>query len=101
MSDDKNTRELTEREIRETLDSGASKSAAAKTKDAKKSKSASKKSRWKGLKSEFSRISWPSRKEATGSTTAVIVVSIIMCIIIAGVDFLIQNGLNFIFTIGA
>lgn len=94
MSDDKNTKELTEQEIVDTLDKESGKTSSTKTKEAKKTKSVKKKSKVKGLKSEFKRISWPSRKETAGSTVAVIVVSIIMCIIIAIVDYLIQNGLT-------
>lgn len=101
MSDDKNTKELTEQEIVATLDGDGNKSGSSKSKDTKKAKAVKKKSKIKGLRSEFKRISWPSRKETVGSTTAVVVVSIVMCIIIAIVDYFIQNGLNLIFTIGA
>lgn len=104
MSDDKNSKELTEQEIVETLNKDSnSNTGASNTKERTKramTKTVKKKSKLKGLKSEFKRISWPTRKETLNSTIAVVIVSVIMCIIIAGVDYLIQNGLNVIFSIG-
>lgn len=102
MSDEKNSKELTEQEIVETLDKDSSNTNASNTKERSKktTKAVNKKSRLKGLKSEFRRISWPTRKETFNSTVAVVVVSMIMCVIIACIDYLIQNGLNLIFSIG-
>lgn len=103
MSEEKNTNELTEKEIVETLDKEAkgSSDVASKNSKTKKSKAVKKTSKFKGLKSEFKRISWPTKKETAGSTIAVVVVSIILCVIIAVVDSFIQNGLNLLFSIGA
>ena len=57
-------------------------------------------SRWKnwvdGLKAEFRKIIWPSRDDIQKETTAVVVVSIILGVIIAILDFIIQNGVDFL-----
>ncbi len=102
MNDEKNSKELTEQEIVETLDKDSADTNTVSTKDRSKkaAKAVKKKSRLKGLKSEFKRISWPTGKETLSSTVSVVVVSVIMCVIIACVDYLIQNGLNLIFSIG-
>lgn len=102
MNDDKNSKELTEQDIVEALDKDGGNSSAANTKERSKKnvKAVNKKSRLKGLKSEFKRISWPTRKETLNSTISVVVVSVILCVIIACIDYLIQNGLNLVFSIG-
>ena len=61
----------------------------AKTNDAPK-----KKGFFKGIKSEFKRIIWPTREDVTKETIAVIVVTVILALIIAGLDFAIQLGLD-------
>ncbi len=35
---------------------------------------------------EFRKVSWPNRREVTGSTTVVIVVVVILAVFLAGVD---------------
>ena len=35
---------------------------------------------------EFRRVSWPSRREVTGSTTVVIVMVLVLAVFLAGVD---------------
>ena len=55
-----------------------------------------KKSWFKGLKAEFKKLIWPDRKTLATQTTAVVVVSIALGIIIAALDFVIQSGLNFL-----
>ena len=55
-----------------------------------------KKSWFKGLKAEYKKIMWPDRKTLATQTTAVVVVSIALGIIIAALDFVIQSGLNFL-----
>jgi len=55
-----------------------------------------KKSWFKGLKAEFKKIIWPDRKTLATQTTAVVVVSIAVGIVIAVLDFIIQFGLNFL-----
>jgi preprotein translocase subunit SecE len=41
---------------------------------------------------EFRRVSWPSRREVVGSTTVVIVLTVILALFLAGVD----NALSWI-----
>ena len=41
---------------------------------------------------EFRRVSWPSRREVVGSTTVVIVMTVILALFLAGVD----NALSWI-----
>ena len=54
------------------------------------------KSWFTGLKAESKKIIWPDRKTLATQTTAVVVVSIALGIIIAALDFVIQSGLNFL-----
>lgn len=49
-----------------------------------------------GLKAEFRKIIWPSQKDVQKETTAVAVVSVILGVVIALVDFIIQNGVDFL-----
>ena len=55
---------------------------------------APKKSWWKGLKAEFKKIIWPDKKTLTRQTIAVVVLSVIMCLIILAVDAIIKFGLD-------
>ena len=50
----------------------------------------------KGLKAEFNKISWTSKDDVTKQTIAVVVVSVILGLLIAGIDFLLQLGINFL-----
>lgn len=60
----------------------------------KKMDATPKKSFFKGIKAEFSRIIWPSKDTVTRETTVVVVTTIVLGLIIAGIDFLIQIGLD-------
>jgi len=51
---------------------------------------------WKGLKSEYAKIVWENKETVTKQTTAVVVISVILGIIIAIVDWLLKNGIDFI-----
>ena len=51
---------------------------------------------FKGLKAEFAKINWATREDVTKQTIAVVVVSIILGIIIAVLDFILQSGINFL-----
>lgn len=53
-----------------------------------------KKSFFKGLKAEFGRIIWPDKDKVIKETTAVLVACVILALVIAGMDFLIQIGLE-------
>ena len=63
---------------------------------AKKSdqKSEPKKSWFQGLKAEFKRITWPSKKRVARETTAVVISAIILAAITLGVDVLLEHGLQ-------
>lgn len=53
-----------------------------------------KKGFFKGLKAEFSRIIWPDKDTVWKESAAVLAVSVILALVIAGMDFLIQIGLD-------
>ena len=55
-----------------------------------------KKSWFKGLKAEFKKIIWPDKKTLAKQTVAVIVSSVILGAIIALVDALVKNGIDFL-----
>ena len=55
-----------------------------------------KKSWFKGLKAEFSKIIWPSRESLTKETCAVLFVSVLLGVIIAVVDLVVRFGIEFI-----
>ena len=57
-------------------------------------KKAQKKSWFKGLKAEFGKIIWPDRKTLAKQTAAVVSVSVALGLIIAVIDFLVQNGVD-------
>ena len=49
-----------------------------------------------GLKTEFQKIIWPDRQSIKRQTIAVVAVSVIVGLIIALMDTLIQYGVNFL-----
>ena len=55
-----------------------------------------KKSWFKGLKAEFKKIIWPDKKTLVKQTVAVITCSVILGIIIAIIDWLLQYGIDFL-----
>ncbi|MFR4351733.1 MAG: preprotein translocase subunit SecE [Roseburia sp.] len=57
---------------------------------------APKQSWFNGLSAEFRKIIWPDKKSLARQTTAVIVVSVVMGLVIALMDFLIQYGVDFL-----
>ena len=69
-------------------------------KTAKTATASNKKSRLQGLKAEFRRIIWPDKETITKETTAVVVSTVILGIIIALLDLLIKTGLDKVFQIG-
>ncbi|SDM96901.1 preprotein translocase subunit SecE [Lachnospira pectinoschiza] len=62
--------------------------------EAKKKKQ--KKSWFKGLKAEFSKIVWPDRQTLTRETVSVLFVSVLLGVIIAVVDLAVRFGIEFI-----
>jgi preprotein translocase subunit SecE len=55
---------------------------------------------FKGMKSEFNKIVWPDREAVVKKTTAVVIVTIILGIIIALVDGALRFGMDKILTLG-
>jgi preprotein translocase subunit SecE len=53
-----------------------------------------KKSRWKGIKKEFSKISWPSKESLMKQSVAVIIITVIIGVVITLVDFIIKSGMG-------
>lgn len=64
--------------------------------DTKSEVKAPKKSFFKGLKAEFKKIIWPDKVSVAKQTTAVVVVSVILGVLIKLVDMLVQLGLDYI-----
>ena len=61
---------------------------------AKKDKTVKKPSFWKGLKSEFKKITWPDKESLLKQSVAVVCISVVVGAIIAVMDFVIQYGVN-------
>ena len=55
---------------------------------------APKKSFFKGLKAEFKKIIWPSRETVLKESGVVLVISVVLGLVIFGVDILIKLGLG-------
>ena len=64
--------------------------------EAKANEKAPKKSWFKNLKAEFKKIIWPDKASAAKQTTAVLIVSVMLGVIIKIIDMIIQLGLDFI-----
>lgn len=47
-----------------------------------------------GLKAEFHKIIWPTKESLAKQTTAVVIVSVVVGLIIAMFDFIIQHGVD-------
>ncbi len=54
----------------------------------------------KGLKAEFKKIVWPDQGTVAKQSTTVVVVTVLLGIIIALLDFAITKGLNIILFLG-
>ena len=60
--------------------------------------SAEKKARpsfFKGVKTEFKKISWPDRHSTLKQSVVVVVISVVVGVLIAVMDYFIQYGVNF------
>lgn len=57
---------------------------------------APKQSFFKGLSAEFKKIIWPDKKSLARQTTAVVAVSVVMGLVIALMDYIIQHGVDFL-----
>lgn len=57
----------------------------------------SKQKKWlDGVKAEFHKIIWPSRDDIQKETTAVVVCSVILGVMIALIDFMVQHGVDWL-----
>jgi preprotein translocase subunit SecE len=54
---------------------------------------------FKGVKSEFKKITWPDKKDTFKQSVAVVSISVVVGVIIALLDHFIQVGVNFITTL--
>ena len=78
----------------ETTEKAAKADKAEKKKADKKEKKEKKPSFFKGLKTEFSKIIWPGKDTLAKQTVEVIITTIVLGIVIAVLDLIIQFGLN-------
>lgn len=60
----------------------------------KTAKQVNKPSRWQGIKSEFKKISWPKKESLMKQSVAVIIITLVLSVIIALIDFLIKSGIG-------
>ncbi len=61
-----------------------------------KEETAQKKKWFDGLKAEFRKIIWPTRDDLQKETTAVVVCSVIVGVLIALIDFVVQHGVDWL-----
>ena len=61
-----------------------------------KAENAPKKSWFNGLKAEFKKIIWPNKQSLARQTVAVISASVVLGILIALMDYVIQFGVDFL-----
>lgn len=52
----------------------------------------------KGVKTEYKKISWPDKKDLTRQTVAVVVITTILSVLIAVLDYVIKYGVEFLTT---
>ena len=64
--------------------------------ETEKLEKAPKKSWFNGLKAEFKKIIWPNKQSLARQTVAVIAVSVVLGLVIAVMDFIIQYGVDFL-----
>lgn len=54
---------------------------------------------WRGLKSEYKKITWPDRKSAIRQSIVVTIISVILGLIIVVFDAAIRYGVNFLMSL--
>ena len=54
---------------------------------------------FKGVKSEFKKITWPDKKSTFKQSVAVVSISVVVGVLIAIIDYLVQYGVNYITTL--
>lgn len=57
-------------------------------------KTTKKPSFFKGVKAEFKKITWPDKHSTFKQSVAVVAISVVVGVIIAALDFVIQYGVN-------
>ncbi len=62
----------------------------------KEEKKEKKRSFFKGIRSEFKKITWPSKEDVVKQTVVVTVITVVVAALIAVVDLGIQYGINFL-----
>lgn len=51
---------------------------------------------FKGVKSEFKKISWPDRQSTLKQSIAVVIISVVVGVLIAVLDFVFLHGVDFL-----
>ena len=54
---------------------------------------------FKGVKSEFKKVSWPDKQDTFKQSVAVVAISVVVGVLIAILDYVIQYGVNFLTSI--
>jgi len=54
---------------------------------------------FKGVKAEFKKVAWPDRRSTLKQSVAVVAISVVVGVIIAILDFIVKNGVNFLTSI--
>ncbi len=54
---------------------------------------------FKGVKAEFKKISWPDKQTTLKQSVVVVAISVVVGLIIAALDVIIQYGVNFLTSI--
>ena len=54
---------------------------------------------FKGLKAEFKKISWPDRQSTLKQSIAVVMISVVLGVIIAILDYVVKYGVGFLTSI--
>ncbi len=54
---------------------------------------------FRGVKAEFKKISWPDRQSTLNQSVAVVAISVVVGVIIAVLDYIVQYGVNFLTSI--
>lgn len=52
-----------------------------------------------GVKSEFKKIAWPDRRETVKQSVAVVAISVVVGVVIAIIDYVAKNGVDFLLSI--
>ena len=51
---------------------------------------------FRGVKAEFEKISWPDRQSTLKQSVAVVIISLVVGVLIAVLDYFFQYGVNFL-----